>query len=432
MRCMLAAALFMEPELLLLDEPTNHLDIAAITWLQGHLVGEFPGAVLCVSHNHAFINAIANEIIVFTEDHCLEYFSGNLDDLYKHANKMERRCRNDDSSRQKQMDQLKKTKDRTERQCENMGNRLSSNKDNKTGGYYQRTGVSNIEKASARAKREMMKLEQRQHMCATSTFDPVTQQTIEGDDFSWAAALAPKFHSQDSALKFAFKEAEPLDLPRDTPMLELTSVSYRYDNSEEDVLTRMNFSVLEKCRIAIAGKNGAGKSTLVKLLTGEFAPTCGEVTRNPNLRIAYFGQHEAELLQLRSVTPLQYLAECFPKVREYELCEQLTVFGVVDKMMRQPMAELSGGQRMRVAFARMCAEEPHLLVLDEPTNHLDIYTIEALSDALKDFQGGVIFVTHDVYLIEEAADNVVIVDGRGTRTEYGSSVNKKRFDLDTS
>jgi len=94
------------------------------------------------------------------------------------------------------------------------------------------------------------------------------------------------------------------------------------------------------------------------------------------------------------------------------------------------MAELSGGQRMRVAFARMCAEEPHLLVLDEPTNHLDIYAIEALSDALKDFQGGVLFVTHNAYLIEEVADDMVVVDGHGIRTQKASLVNKKRFDLD--
>merc|ERR1712072_271711 len=107
-------------------------------------------------------------------------------------------------------------------------------------------------------------------------------------------------------------------------------------------------------------------------------------------------------------------------MREAELCEQLLAFGVNRDMLLQPMSELSGGQRMRVAFARMCAEEPHLLVLDEPTNHLDIYTIEALSNALKDFQGGVIFVTHNAYLIEEAADNMVVVGGHGTRTEEAS------------
>merc|ERR1712093_758692 len=107
------------------------------------------------------------------------------------------------------------------------------------------------------------------------------------------------------------------------------------------------------------------------------------------------------MLQQRDVTPLQYLGECFPRMHPTVLCAQLDAFGVTQEIVQQPMAELSGGQRMRVAFARMCAEEPHLLVLDEPTNHLDIYAIEALSDALQDFQGGVIFVTHNRYLIEE-------------------------------
>merc|ERR1712086_401570 len=347
---------------------------------------------------------------------------------------------NDDNARQKQIDQIGKKKERMDQQSEKMENGLSKmenglslNKENKRHGIYQGLGVTNIDKASARAKREMKKLErlsleaEGQKPCA---FDPVSLQTIEGDDYSWAAALAPKFQSKDSVLKFAFKEAEPLELPRDTPMLELSSASFRYDDSDEDILKNIDFSICEKCRISIVGKNGAGKSTFVKLLTGELVPASGEVRRNPNLRMSSFGQHDAEMLQQRSVTPLQYLADYFPKVREHELCAQLAAFGVTDKMTQQPMAELSGGQRMRVAFARMCAEEPHLLVLDEPTNHLDIYAIEALSDALKDFQGGVIFVTHNSYLIEEAADDMVVVDGHGTRTEYGSSVNKKRFDLD--
>lgn len=440
MRSVLAAALFMEPDLLLLDEPTNHLDITAISWLQQHLAYEFKGTVLCVSHDRSFVNALADEIIVFTEDRSLEYFTGSLSDLYKHADKMARRCKNDDNARQKQIDQIERKKDKMEQQSEKMENGLSkmenglsSNKENKRHGIYQGLGVTNIDKASARAKREMKKLDrlsleaEGQKLC---TFDPVSLQTIEGDDYSWAAALAPRFQGKDSALKFVFNEAVPLELPVDTPMLELSSVSFCYDNSEEHVLRNIDFSIFENCRISIVGKNGAGKSSFVKLLTGEIAPVSGEVRRNPNLRITFFGQHDAEMLQQRSVTPLQYLAECFPKVREHELCSQLVAFGVTEKMSRQSMAELSGGQRMRVAFARMCAEEPHLLVLDEPTNHLDIYAIEALSDALKDFQGGVLFVTHNAYLIEEVADDMVIVDGHGIRTQKASLVNKKRFDLD--
>merc|ERR1712146_226739 len=100
-------------------------------------------------------------------------------------------------------------------------------------------------------------------------------------------------------------------------------------------------------------------------------------------------------------------------------------------MRRQPMAELSGGQRTRVAFARMCAEEPHLLVLDEPTNHLDIYSIEALSDALREFQGAVIFVTHNRYLIEAADTMLVVRQDHGLKMEKASLVNKRRFDFGT-
>lgn len=429
MRCMLAAGLFMKPELLLLDEPTNHLDITAIHWLQNHLVGEFRGTVLCVSHDHAFVNALANEIIVFTEEHSLEYFTGNLQDLHKHASKMERQCKNDDAARQKRLDQLQKTEEKTKQQVQNMAGRLGSNMDNNSGGYYNRDGMSNIEQFAARAKKKRERVEQRQR---PSTVDPVTLQTIEEVDFSWAAALAPKFHSADLALKFAFKEAEPLDLPRDTPMLAASNVSYRYNNAEKDILTNVDLKVFEKCRIAFAGKNGAGKSTLVKILTGEVVPSSGKITRNPDLRIAYFGQHDAEKLQELNITPVQYMAECFPKVREHELCAQLSAFGVSDKMMHCPMGMLSGGHRMRVAFARLCAEEPHLLIMDEPTNHLDIYTIESLCDALKDFQGGVIFVTHNTYLLEAVADSMVVVGGSSTRMEKASLVNKKRFNHDTS
>jgi len=440
MRCLLAAALFMEPELLLLDEPTNHLDLDATNWLQQHLSVDFPHTVLCVSHTKAFVNAIADEIIVFTENRSLEYFTGNLNDLYKHAEKMARRHDRQDAARQKQMDQIDKKNDKLEQQMARMESGLSANVTNNRYGCYQGTGVTNIDKNSARIKKGKKKLE-RLGLEADGhkplDIDPVSLQVIESNDDSWAAALAPRFQSEDSALKFAFKEAEPLNLPLDIPMLELRAVDYRYANGNQQVFTNVDLSIVEKCRIAIRGKNGAGKSTLVKLLTGELMPTSGEVARNQNLRIAQFGQHDAEVLQQRNVTPLQYLEETFPKMRQHELCTQLAAFGIVHDVMGKPMSKLSGGQRMRVAFARMCAEEPHLLILDEPTNHLDIYAIEALSDALKEFKGGVIFVTHDKCLIEEVADSVVVVGGRATgastgiRLERAAELDKKRFNLDT-
>lgn len=433
MRALIAAGLFMEPDLLLLDEPTNHLDLKAIRWLETYLVDRFNGSLLCVSHDHTFLNAVADEIIVFTENNSLEYHSGNYQDLYKTAGEVARKRERQDAACQKQLQQLEKKNERREQHREKMESKLENNKHNKSRGNYTGTGVTSVDKASVRSKKDMEEIERLKQELegqqAACEIDPVTWKTIENNDESWAAAIA--FENEDSALKFAFKEAEPLNLPQDVPMLQLDSVCFHYPDCNDEVFNDIDLSLDEQCRMAIVGDNGAGKSTLVKLLTGELRPTSGSARRDTSLRIAYFGQHDAEMLQTRSKSPLQYLEECFPKMREHELCAQLEDFGVTEEMRRQPMAELSGGQRMRVAFARMCAEEPHLLVLDEPTNHLDIYSIEALSDALKEFQGAVIFVTHNRYLIE-AADTMLVVSQNGKlRTEKASLVNKHRFDLDT-
>jgi ATPase subunit of ABC transporter with duplicated ATPase domains len=431
MRVMLAAALQKQPQLLLLDEPTNHLDVRAVTWLQQYLVCKFQGVVLCVSHDRAFINEIADEIIVLTEDRSLKYHQGDLDDLHKFASKMANQCERQQQNQQKQILMSEKRLERLEQQCGRNETALLTNiGKNKYGNYADAgRGATNT---SARVKKENARLERMRDEAngqGASVVDPVSFQVIENDDYSWAASLAPRFHCEDSALKFAFKEAEALNLPRDISMLELRGVSFRYSTEGEDVLVNVDCSISERSRIAITGNNGAGKSTLVQLLTGSILPTCGDVARHPNLRIAYFGQHDAEMLQQLCLTPFQYLESCFSKMREHELVEQLLTFGVTSELMHRPLAELSGGQRMRVAFAKMCAEEPHLLVLDEPTNHLDLYAIEALADALKEFQGSIIFVTHNRYLIEEVADSMLVVKATGIKHENASTINKSRFDL---
>jgi len=419
----------MEPQLLLLDEPTNHLDARAVTWLQQYLVRKFQGTILCVSHDRAFINAIADEIIVLTESCSLKYHPGDLDDLHKFANKMANQCERQQQNQKKMILLSEKKLERFEQQCERNEIALSTKAGKNRYGNYAGRGAANASNLMKKENARLDRMRDEANGQGACVVDPVSFQVIENDDCSWAASLAPRFQSEDSALKFAFKEAEPLNLPRDIAMLELRGVSYRYPTGDEDVLVNVDFSIGEGSRIAITGNNGAGKSTLVQLLTGEIVPTCGDVSRNPNLRIAYFGQHDAEMLQQLSVTPFQYLESCFPKMREHELVQQLLTFGIASEMMHRPLAGLSGGQRMRVAFAKMCAEEPHLLVLDEPTNHLDLYAIEALADALKDFQGSIVFVTHNRYLIEEVADRMVVVKASGIKQEHASAINKSRFDL---
>jgi len=178
----------------------------------------------------------------------------------------------------------------------------------------------------------------------------------------------------------------------------------------------VNLSVSERCRMAVVGRNGSGKSTLLGLVAGSLLPEHGEAVRHRSLRVACLGQHDAERLCV-AATPLDFMQESFPGAREHELLEALEAFGVGRGEASQPMESLSGGQRMRVAFARMSRQLPHLLVLDEPTNNLDIYAIEALTDALKSFEGGVIFVTHNRTLLEELAQEVAVVGDRGVRVE---------------
>jgi ATPase subunit of ABC transporter with duplicated ATPase domains len=429
MRAMLAAALQMEPEVLLLDEPTNHLDIVAVKWLQKYMVRHFQGTVLCVSHDRAFINEIADEIIVFTECQSLKYHPGNLDDLHKFANKIANQCDRQQHNQKKQIQLSEKKVEKLEQQCIKNDNALSANVGKNKYGNYAGRGNANVSTLLKKVKAMQERKRDEADGHGAYAVDPVSLQVIENDDYSWAASLAPDFHSEDSALKFAFKEAEPLNLPRDTPMLELRNASYRYPTGESNVLVNIDFSIGERSRIAVAGSNGTGKSTLVQLLTGKLDPTCGDVVRHPNLRIASFGQHDAEMLQQFSTTAFQYLETCFPKMREHELREQLLAFGITNQMMKQPLAQLSGGQRMRVAFAKMCAEEPHLLILDEPTNHLDLYAIEALTDALKEFHGSILFVTHNKYLIENVADSMLVVKASGIKRVDASAMNKNRFDL---
>lgn len=423
MRAALAAGLFMRPALLLLDEPTNQLDLRAINWLQQHLAHEYKGTVLCVSHDRAFINEVASEIIIFSNQQ-LDYFSGNLDDYDREAAKSTCNLQRQVAALERKREHIQKSVNHMVEAADRRDENRSTNKDSSK--YAVKTcAKSNNQVAQRLKKLGRMGLEK------TADGKKYKAQDQEGprigaannNDGGWVdgrMTAAPLLHRADPALRFGFQVSEPLELGEDEHLLELHSVGYTYNQSEQAVLARIDLSISENCRIGCIGKNGAGKSTLLKLLSGELKPTQGEIARQGGLRVAYMGQHDAELLQLPH-TPLGHLQKEFPQVKEDELQKTLEEFGICGAAAFQPMVSLSGGQRLRVAFAKMSVERPHLLVLDEPTNHLDIYAIEALIDALKAFQGGVVFVTHNQSLLQEVAQQVITVEDCTMSVEHLSN-----------
>merc|ERR1719433_1193498 len=201
-------------------------------------------------------------------------------------------------------------------------------------------------------------------------------------------------------------EPELPEISADVSLIELNDVGFSYADGGPTVFDSVSLSLSKHSRIAVTGKNGSGKSTLVGLLTGMLEPTSGHRAEYRNIRVAHLTQHHADKLDMVQAAVIDYLRALYPKMRDYELLEGLEAFGIDADMARQPVGSLSGGQRVRVAFAEVCAEVPQVLVLDEPTNHLDICSIDALAQALSEFPGCVVLVTHNKFLLESVADEV--------------------------
>jgi len=229
---------------------------------------------------------------------------------------------------------------------------------------------------------------------------------------------APLLQREDPALQFSFDAEEPLDLGEDNFLMELCEINYKANGV--NLLSNVNLLVSENCRIACVGCNGSGKSTLLELINNKLTPDGGCINHQSGLQIAYFIQHEAEDLLLPE-TPAVFLQGRFPHLKEQDILDALKTFGLEEDALSLPLRTLSGGQRVRVAFARLSLERPHLLVLDEPTNHLDIYAIEALIDALHTFAGGVIFVTHNLSLLQEVAEQVIVVNDGAVSMQHLSN-----------
>ena len=373
MRISLARALFMQPDLLLLDEPTNHLDLNAVIWLEDYLT-RWKSTLFVVSHDQDFLSAVVTDI-VHLEEKKLFYYKGNYDDFKEmHKQKMEKQQK-DWETQQKMLKQAK-SKGSTAKQAE--------------------------EAAKSRAKREAAASGSRKDVKRKGGMDD------GGEDL---AAAGMELIARPREYTVSFEFTDPSELA--PPILAVNNVSFRYNERAKWLFRDLNFGIDQKSRVAIVGPNGVGKSTLLNLLIGDLVSTEGDVVRNRFLRVGKYSQHFIDVLPMER-TPVECIMNTKTpegeSVKYQEARALLGRFGLEGHAHEIPARDLSGGQKARVVFSTLSIMAPHLLILDEPTNNLDIESIDALSEAVEVYKGGVVLVSHDARLIRAANCQLWVCD----------------------
>jgi ATP-binding cassette subfamily F protein 3 len=345
MRVALAAVLFSAPDLLLLDEPTNHLDLEATIWLEGYLQ-KFPGAILLVSHDRQLLDRAVEAI-------------AHLD-----------------------------------------GGKLTLT----PGGFAEFLRIK-TERALQQARAAEKSAEQRAHMQSfVDRFRAKASKARQAQSRIKALERMPQIDAvvEDRATVFTFPS--PTELP--PPMLQLDNVDIGYDGKA--ILSGVSLRLDMEDRIALLGQNGNGKSTLAKLLAGRLSSLRGREFRVKGLRIGYFAQHQEDDLVLTD-TPYAHLARALPKALPPQIRAQAARFGLDADRVNTPVGQMSGGEKARLLLALCTRDAPHLLILDEPTNHLDIDARDALVKAILAFEGAVVLISHDPYLVDLVADRLLLV-----------------------
>ena len=374
MRVALAELLYSGPELLLLDEPSNHLDLEATIWIESFLKA-YRGTVLVISHERDLLNNVVDQIL-HLESGRLTLYSGGYDAFERQR-----------SERLAQVEAMRVKQDRQRAQLKTFVDRW-------------RYKAHSARQAQSRLK-------------ALARMQPIS------------AAIV------DPSLVFHFPSPTKLRPP--LIVLDDAAVGYADDTP---VLSNLNLRLDPDDRIAFLGRNGNGKTTLARLLSRRLQTMAGSMTASGKLRVGYFGQHQVEELGSEG-TPIQHMTRLMPDAKPGAVRAQLGRFGFSGDKAELSVAHLSGGERARLSLALITRDAPHLLILDEPTNHLDVDAREALVQALNEYSGAVIIVSHDRHLLELTADRLIVLedgcanDFAGTLDEYrklvlgGSNGNSK-------
>jgi len=357
MRVALGALLFSEPDILLLDEPSNHLDLEATLWLENFLKS-YPATLLVISHERDLLNKVVDHIL-HLQGGQLALYTGGYDSF--------------EAQRAERAAQLASAKANQEAQRARLQDYVARNS----------ARASTAKQAQSRAK-------------MLARMQPIV-------------ALM-----EDPSLSFEFPDPSELR----SPMIVVDSAAVGYGDAAP-VLKRLNLRIDADDRIALLGRNGNGKTTLARMLASQLAPIEGDIQSPGKLKVGYFTQYQVEEMADEE-TPLALMTKAMEGQSPGAVRAQLGRFGFSGNRAMQDVAKLSGGERARLALALITRDAPHLLILDEPTNHLDVDAREALIQALNDYSGAVILISHDRHMVELTADRLVLVDGGSAQNYAGS------------